>query len=140
MMMMKNKKNKKKKSTTTNVQLGTLYDANKMLIEKTIAYLDEEALTEGRNLISNFILHTENKYYMLLCNERKDYTVFHINDSLSGSTEGAKILVDECIANRGHAKGINLTESKDAIEIWISIDGESCCYYFFPYDAAIIDC
>ena len=34
---------------------------------------------------------------------------------------------------------IDRTEDGVAIEIWISIDGESFVYYFFPYDAGVIE-
>ena len=35
---------------------------------------------------------------------------------------------------------INLTEDKAAIEIWLrNAENENLCYYFFPYDAAIIE-
>ena len=52
----------------------------------------------------------------------------------------AKILIDECIYNRGQAIDINLTEDKAAIEIWLrNAENENLCYYFFPYDAARIE-
>ena len=41
--------------------------------------------------------------------------------------------------NRGEVRGIDLTKDKDAIEIWLIIEDEAYCYYFFPYDAAIIE-
>ena len=82
-----------------------------------------------------------NTYYMLLCNERKDYTVFKMNDKNSDDSirEIVSILVDECLKNRGEIRGIDLTKGKDAIEIWLIIEDEAYCYYFFPYDAAIIE-
>ena len=82
-----------------------------------------------------------NTYYMLLCNERKDYTVFKMNDKDNDDSirEIVSILVDECLRNRGEIRGIDLTKDKDAIEIWLIIEDEAYCYYFFPYDAAIIE-
>ena len=39
-----------------------------------------------------------------------------------------------------HLNHINLTEDKAAIEIWLrNAENENLCYYFFPYDAAIIE-
>ena len=76
---------------------------------------------------------------MLLCNERKDYTIFNLKQDNSFE-EATKILLDECLVNRGQVKSIELTESGDAIEIWLSIDKESYCYYFFPYNTGVIEC
>lgn len=53
--------------------------------------------------------------------------------------EIANILVDECLKNRGSIRGIDLTQAKDAMEIWLVIDDDAYVYYFFPYDAAVIE-
>ena len=141
---------KKKKNKTHNVEIGTLYDVNKNLVEQNVSELTTEEMQNKKDMIVDFIHQANNNYYMLLCNDRKDYTIFHrhLNPTLMqfcddlGEAEETleKILIDECLPNRGRTKSIELTENKDAIEIWISIDGDSYCYYFFPYDAAIIDC
>lgn len=140
---------KKKKNTKTHkVELGTLYDINKSIVESGVTALTDEQMQEKKDLIVDFIHQANNSYYMLLCNDRKDYTIFHRNmeedcfkDDAGTSEENIeKILIDECLPNRGKTKSIELTENKDAVEIWISIDGESYCYYFFPYDTAIIEC
>jgi hypothetical protein len=147
-MIFPKKKNKKSKQ----ISMGTsLYDMNKSLIEKNVKDLTKEELQDKKNMIINFINNSNNAYYMLLCNERKDYTIFHRNYDATAETfcdncthctveRIEKILIDECLPNRGNTKSIELTETEDAIEIWISIDGESYCYYFFPYDTAIIEC
>ena len=140
MKLLKSKKGKKdpgKKST--NVELGSLYDINKSIIENNIATLTREELEDKIALVVNFIAQQKNTYYMLLCNDRKDYTVFRLNIPQDG-IEAAHILIDECLTNRGQVKSIELTKTNDAIEIWLSIDKESYCYYFFPYDLGIIEC
>ena len=131
--------NKKTKTTkkTHNINLGTLYDINKNIVEKNISVLTEKEMQEKKNLIITFLEDTDNHYYMLLCNDRKDYTIFHKDNGIECLQD---ILIDECLPNRGKTKSIEYTENKDAIEIWVSIDGESYCYYFFPYDTAIIEC
>lgn len=139
-MIFPKKKKKKEEKPTSNVTLGTLYDMNKGIVEKSVPDLTKEELEDKKNLIIEFLKDTSNKYYMLLCNDKKDYTVFRrISKQNTGNTL-ANILIDECLQNRGNTKSIEYTETKDAIEIWISIDGESYCYYFFPYDTAIIEC
>lgn len=149
-MKLLNKKSKLEKNKKFNVELGNLYDVNKTIVEQNIEALTDEQLQEKKNLIVDFINNSNNAYYMLLCNDRKDYTIFHrrwdgaIEQFLdnAGTIEDTleKILIDECLPNRGRTKSIELTQDNDAVEIWISINGESFCYYFFPYDAALIEC
>lgn len=136
----KKKKIEKKEETTSNVVLGSLYDMNKGLVEKSVPDLTKEELENKKSLISEFLRNTNNKYYMLLCNDKKDYTIFRRVSKQNTGYGLINILIDECLQNRGNTKSIEYTETKDAIEIWISIDGESYCYYFFPYDTAIIEC
>lgn len=122
------------------ISLGTLYDINKNLIKQ------EKTLTEGNlnskiQIITDYIIKCNNYYYMLLCNERKDYTVFHWNNICNSkdAKEIAEILVKECLTNRGEIKSIELTQNKDAIEIWLVVEDEAYVYYFFPYDKAVIE-
>ena len=124
------------------VSLGTLYDVNKNLIQNAIKALDETALNSKKEIIKNFLRKTNNNYYMLLCNERKDYTIFTIGNIENKEQKIEKlpfVLIDECLKNRGEIRVIELTEDKNAIEAWISINDESFAYYFFPYDSAIIN-
>ncbi len=127
------KKNNKRKHIAN---MGTLYDINKSIIENNIKELTEEEIEEKRKLIEALLQRTTNKYYMLLCNDRKDYTVF-VNEE-NDLDEFLTILLKECLPNRGIIKSIENTEDEQAIEIWLSIEGESYCYFLFPYDEAII--
>jgi len=129
------KKYKKKKSNKkVSLSAGNLYDINKNLVKDNVSPLTEEEITDKRQLILNFLTEM---YYMLLCNDRKDYTVFRISNS---KEECVKILIDECLKNRGEILSIEPTENKDAFEIWMKIEDEAFCYYFFPYSQAIIEC
>jgi hypothetical protein len=123
------------------IEFGTLYDINKNIVKQNEIKLSEGVLNSKKQIITDFIKKCNNHYYMLLCNERKDYTVFRwVNISNDDDTkEIAQILVDECLTNRGEIRGIDLTKTKDAIEIWMVIDDEAYVYYFFPYDNAIIE-
>lgn len=125
------------------IGMGTLYDMNKTIVEQNEIILDKGMLNSRKEVIKNFLRKKPNQYYMLLCNERKDYTVFNIGYEENYTIDQKNncminILVDECLLNRGNVKGIDITNDKEAIEIWLSIDGESYVYYFFPYDKAVI--
>ena len=124
----------------THMNLGSVYDYNKSVYDN-FQPLDRIMLNLGQNLVNHFIEDTKNKYYMLLNKENADYTIFTVDYTKPAKRKSAaKILIDECIYNRGQAIDINLTEDKAAIEIWLrNAENENLCYYFFPYDAAIIE-
>lgn len=130
---------KENKNKTTNITLGNNYEINKQLVEKNLNELSQEQINEKKEKIANFIKEKNNKYYMLLCNERKDYTVFTLTNKQEKNIETSKVLVDECLMNRGKIKAIDKTKDNQAIEIWLSMNKESFCYYFFPYDEAIVE-
>ena len=110
----------------SNLEMGTVYDLNKQLVETAEKVISPYKLNEKKKIIKQFIRESKDNYFMLLCNERRDYTLFNIisdkeEDKLN---ELANVFVDECLQNRGNIKGIDLTESKDAIEVWLSIESE----------------
>lgn len=109
----------KKQKKTSDVAIGTLYDVNKSLVEKNVKELAKEELEEKKQLVIDFIEQNNNNYYMLLCNDQKDYTIFSIGHKPIDNVinNAANILIDECLYNRGVTKSIELTETKDAIEI-----------------------
>lgn len=120
---------------TTDITLGTAYEINKNLVERYEKELTAEEIIEKKDMLLNYLNTYQDTYYMLLCNDRKDYTLFNLNDS---KVELINVLIDECLKNRGIIKGIDQTQDKYAIEIWLSIDEEAFCYYFFPYGEAVI--
>lgn len=132
---------KEEEKKTIEASLGNLYDMNKIFIKDHEPELTEGNLNSKKQIIIDFIKKCNNNYYMLLCNERKDYTVFRWKDlnSALAPFEIANILIDECLKNRGSIRGIDLTQAKDAMEIWLVIDDDAYVYYFFPYDAAVIE-
>ena len=127
----------------SEVNMGTLYDINKVAIEKEGALNRPTFLNKIKEVEKYFRekITTKNHYFMLLCNELKDYTVFNITEKSQKEKlyETTNILIDECLKNRGEIRGIDLTKTQDAIEIWMVIEDEAYVYYFFPYDAAIIE-
>lgn len=123
------------------VEFGNLYDINKNIVKQNEIELSEGILNSKKEIIKNFIMSkSDDFYFMLLCNEKKDYTIFDFKDYKTSerSLNCAKCLIDECLANRGEIRGIDLTKDRDAIEIWMVIDNEAYVYYFFPYDNGVI--
>lgn len=125
---------------TSEIAVGTLYDINKNLVKNKELKLNEAALNSKRLIVRDFIDKHDDQYFMLLCNELKDYTVFDFRDRkwLDRCMDCAKCLIDECLMNRGEIRGIDLTKDKDAIEIWMIRNDDAYVYYFFPYDNGVI--
>ena len=134
-------KKRLEKRKMSDVTLGTLYDVNKGLVAKNEIQLTEGVINSKKEIVKNFIMKTENAHYMLLCKEQGDYTIFrrYNMEDAEKAMEISNILIDECLKNRGEIRGIDLTKDKGAIEIWLLIEEEAYCYYFFPYDAAVIE-
>lgn len=131
-----------KEQKEKEVTIGTLYDMNKNLVKQNEKKLSTAVLNSKKEIIKNFINKDDNYYYMLLCNERKDYTLFEFTEGRKWTErcyDCAKCLVDECLIPRGEIRGIDLTKNKDAIEIWMIIKDEAYVYYFFPYDNGVIN-
>ena len=123
----------------TEVSLGTLYEMNKDLVEKKEPVLSKEKIEEKKTILIDYLKNINGKYYMLLCKEKSDYTVFHMNNFNENSYNMCVNIFINTLLNRGKIKGIDLTENKDAIEVWISIDNESYCYYFFDYTFGVAE-
>lgn len=123
---------------------NNLYDMNKQLVEKYEKSLKGKPLLNRINNVVIPYLKSKNTetYFMLLCNERKDYTVFRISD-INNESNADKIAeqIKICLLNRGAIYGMDITSDKVALEIWIKSDedGEMSCYYFFPYSQAVIE-
>lgn len=133
-----------KEKKETAIELGTLYDVNKNLVQNSEKKLSQGIINSKKEEIKNYLRRIASPYYMLLCHERRDYTLFNLgyasNFSFSEKyTKTANVLIDECLVNRGEIRGIDITKDKNAIEIWMSIDGDSYAYYFFPYGDGVID-
>lgn len=130
------------------IDLGTtLYDMNKQLVENVDQVLSKEALKKvlKKEVYPYFEKkHSQdnNKYFMLLCHEERDYTVFNLLSK--DAVFNCNIIIaelTECLQNRGDIYSIEITPDKEALEIWLKLieDKEMHCYYLFPYDNAVIE-
>ena len=114
------------------IDLGiTLYDVNKDLMAKENP-LDPIDFNKKIKEVSETIAKKE--YWMLLCNERKDYSVFKIENINNITKE-----LTETITNRGQVISIDKQEDGN-YEIWIrdNITKENFAYYLFDYSFGII--
>jgi hypothetical protein len=119
----------------SEVSMGTLYEFNKSAMSKD-KKMSSFKLTETLNKMIPFF--SEHTYFMLLCHEQRDYTVFRLS-----STEKEKNAIQDlkkCLINRGDILYIEKENINNAYEIWMRIEDNIYVYYLFPYDEAIIEC
>ena len=112
----------------------SLYDINKSVYLKK-DNLDDFGISECKALIRSYVKKTKAKYYMLLNNELKYYTVFAIDD------EGSNKIDLEVINTLKEFDNIkDIKEDNDSIEIWATLNGELGYFLFFDYDKGVIKC
>lgn len=119
--------------------MNTIYDLNKEIVKEHLDPLNHLELAKKQKDISEWFNWEVDCYAMLLCHERRDYTIFHMyeNQNPDPPALAAKELMG-CLTNRGTVLSIDETPDK-AWEIWLKIDDECFCYYLFRYDEAVIE-
>lgn len=125
------------------IGFGNLYDLNKQLMEKENVLTSEELSAKIAEIKTHFFTPkflAGNKYFMLLCHEDRNYTIFNLSQ-MAAPTNAAEALL-ECLVNRGQVLSIE-QQLDEAYEIWIKNiydENQVLCYYLFPYDEAVIEC
>lgn len=120
---------------TKEIDTGlSLYEINKNLMKEEKP-LDPIAINIAIKKTADGILSSFKKYWMLLCRERNDYTVFIITGSNKLENE-----LKETILNRGKLLDISKQEAGN-FEIWIRDPEteENFVYYLFDYTFGIIE-
>ena len=112
----------------------SVYDINKNLMSEEKP-LDVIATNVAIKKAADEILASFKTYWMLLSNERKDYTVFIIKNSKKLEEE-----LKETILNRGQL--LEITKQEDGnFEIWVRDPdtNENFIYYLFDYTFGIVE-
>lgn len=120
------------------IQGQTLYELNQQLMsnEKKMSGLD---LINRKKSLEAFFKNSSAAYFMMLCKERSDYTLFHLKSNKSYQKAAEEVM--ECIKERGTILSIDRTSDNIAYEIWIRDEEEiNSCYYLFEYDKGVIEC
>ncbi len=120
------------------LSFGNLYDANKQLSHAEPLMTEPEKAGRWQKLIEYLFGRSDN-YYMLLCHERRDYTVFAVRDSKDIAAHKFPVELFDCLRNRGGLVSMDPVDNGYAWEIWLRIDDEDFCYMLFPYDNGVIE-
>lgn len=116
-----------------------LYEYSKLFVNG-MTEISEEDLKIGKTLISKYLKERQQEFYMLLCREIYDFTIFQ-NETPEDSWNYEEFFsaILDCFANRNMTiKQINRAEDTSAIEIWVQKEEQSFCFYLFPYDLGVI--
>lgn len=120
-----------------DITLGTMYDMQKDAVREMYP-MTKAAMNDAYNKVKDMVAKTNNKYYMLLCREKADYTLFNIGEHNATAYDRLTMELKTCIKNRGKAK---IIDSNDEItQIWIQDGDEVSLYYFFPANDNTIEC
>lgn len=128
-----------KKDNEMTMEAGTLYDMNKQIMQQIGEPLKDLQLASIQMKLEDWFNWQIDGYAMLLCHERRDYTLFHLYQKANKNPPAvaARELM-LCLKNRGEILSIE-EDSNKAWEIWLRIDDESYCYYLFNYDEGVIE-
>lgn len=124
------------------ITIGNLYELNKQLLENEKS-LSASKIREKTKSLQTYFSQSSNVYFMLLCNDAKDYTLFRIinDEARIERTKKAAAEVIDCLNNRGEILSIEKVNESTAFEIWLrKNDNNIFCYYLFNYDEGVIEC
>ena len=122
-----------------DVSMGTLYDLNKEAYNKVMPY-NLSDLNEHLEELYLWTLNNGSKYFMLLCKERNDYTIFNFSELTDKKYHyGITVDLKECLQNRGVILDIRYIVDNDCWEIWLRSAGENFMFMFFECNDFIIE-
>ena len=112
----------------------SLYEYSKQVVANEVPM---DPILFNKKMIEVSMDMVEHTYMMLLCHDRRDYTIFHITNA---DKKNAAKEISETLLNRG--KILLVDKQKDGSwEIWIrdSLTDENFAYYLFPYDDGVVE-
>lgn len=134
----------KQSSVQHEVALSNLYDMNKQMMLQEEPLTGDEIHTIVEELKEWFSTCYNEKYFMLLCHDRRDYTLFNLDKTSSWKVAPTSVISDSaldvtrCLTNRGTLLSLEL-QPDGVWEAWIRIEDECFAYYLFPYGEAVIE-
>ena len=130
--------------STAEVSLGNLYEMNQQIMEKMTPISTAEIQLAKEHLRSWLTYNFAQKYFMLLCHDLRDYTLFNLDKTDTWKIAQPNAIFNaandiiECMSNRGEILVIDEQDS-NSWELWIR-NSEGCfAYYLFPYGEAVLE-
>ena len=120
------------------IEAGNVFELNKQIRRKS-SPMESEKLNEAiTNLAGWCSFRCNARYYMLLCKERSDYTIFRLKNF---NYDQAGQEVKEVLESRGQIIGVDYLHGFDAYECWVKDPetDEPFMYMFFVCDDFIVE-
>ena len=123
-----------------DVSMGNIYELNQSALSG-FPPLNADDIRKGKKKLEKYFANSKAEYYMLLCRELYDYTLYTIDRKHYNKSKAAFEVI-ETLLERGEIVEISQTEDKVAYELWViyNEDKTAHVYYLFPYDNAVIHC
>lgn len=122
-------------SKKKKVNVGTLYETNCDIYKALPPMKTEDFDTKTLNIAAWFSSRTDRKYFMFLCKELSDYTIFEFKEP---RYEEAKKELRSLITSRGLPVLIDYNHDLDSYEIWVKREDTVHMYMLFPCDDFMI--
>lgn len=118
---------------SNKITIGSLYEMNKQLFKQIKPPSEQIINLELANIGAWFSANINTKYYMLLCKERSDYTLFHLDEfNYNKLIQELKEVLEE----RGDIMGFDFVHGENAYQCWVrERDDEHQVYMFMLFDA-----
>lgn len=121
---------------TQTIETGmTLYEINQQVMAQ-LPPLDEQTLKTTWNIIGDWFGKDQCRWFMLMCKERSDFTLIHINDNKFLETIQE---LQEILEERGQILNIQYIHGEDVFEIWIKNDTGVYMFMLFGADWMVIE-
>lgn len=120
------------------IEVGNVFEMNKQ-IRRNSSPMSKEKINEAITNVAGWCSFRCNaQYYMLLCKERSDYTVFRLN-SFNYDRAGQEL--QEVLESRGAILGIDYMHGFDCYECWVRDEetSEPFLYMFFVCDDFVVE-
>lgn len=119
------------------VEMGSVYEMNKYIRQYSEPMAEDKIKLAVGNIGGWCSCRPYTKYYMLLCKELSDYTIFRLNDY--NYNQLAQEL-QEVLKSRGEILGIDYMHGFDSYECWVRKWGqEPYMYMFFDCQGFIVE-
>lgn len=109
----------------------SLYELNKQVMSQ-LPPQDEMTMAHNWNVIGDWFSKDKERWFMLMCKERSDFTLFHIVDN--NFAKGIQEL-KEVLEERGDILAIQYQHGEDTFEIWIK-DKKAEVFLFMLFGAS----
>lgn len=126
-----------------DLSVGSLYELNQQAYNK-VKPLNTIQKKEHLSNLYEWVKEQRCDYVMLLCHERRDYTILHFKTREDKKyKDGIYNDLLECLNNRGKLLDVRYLQDQDAWEIWLRIfedkSHQNYMYMFFNAEEFIVE-